>query len=141
MIRNFIFLGVWYDKLMEISDEEMRKDFAWRIIKYGATGELDLTDNAFANLLLKNICGYIAEKKVDYSKKALKGKTGEERRSFDVDNLRKLIAEGRTAENIAEILGVTRNVVYHNSVWKNRKKYDFYRHLPEVVSADGDADV
>lgn len=48
MSNNFIFLGSWYDKLMEIEDETERNDFAWRIIKY----ELEKTGDGWLIIFL-----------------------------------------------------------------------------------------
>ena len=130
MANNFIFLGSWYDKLAEeIKDEEQRKDFAWRVIKYGATGELELTDNDFANAWLKTICEYVTKKQEDYEQKKIAGRTAGRTQSYERDELRELIAAGAKAQDIANRLGVTKDAIYHDPVWKERKANNFYRNL------------
>lgn len=129
MSNNFIFLGTWFDKLLEIKDEEQRNDFAWRIIKYGATGELELTDNDFANAWLKTICDYVAKKQDDYEQKKALGKTVGRQQSFNREDLKHLISLGKTAVEIAKELNVDKSAIYHDEVWKNRKENNFYKNL------------
>lgn len=130
-IDNFIFYKDWYDKLVsEVDDEEMRKDFAWRIIKYGITGELETIDgNGFANAWLKSITETVSRNKESYAQKVEYGKTAGRKRAFDREELKKLIAAGKKATEIAEIFGVTKDAIYQDSVWKERKKYNLYKNL------------
>lgn len=129
MSSNFIFLGTWYDKLSNIKDEEKRKDFAWRILRYGATGELDPTGDEFADAWLKTICDYVDKKKDDYENKKQIGRSCGRTPSFDREELKRLIAAGKTAKSIADSFGVDPSSIYHDSVWKDRKKHDMYRNL------------
>lgn len=128
-VNNFIFYKDWYDKLVqEIEDEELRKDFAWRIIKYGITGELDLIEgNGFANAWLKSITDTVSRNKSSYASKVEYGTTAGRKPSFDREQLKILIAEGRSAKEIAIILGVTADAIYHDQIWKDRKKNNLYK--------------
>lgn len=113
MSNNFIFLGSWYDKLMEIEDETERNDFAWRIIKYGATGELEKTGDGWLRS--------ISVKQQDYEQKRQMGKTAGRAQ------LKEMIAAGKSAVKIAEELGVDKSAIYHDKVWTERKINNFYR--------------
>lgn len=127
MSNNFIFLGSWYDKLMEIEDETERNDFAWRIIKYGATGELEKTGDGFKDGWLRSICDYISVKQQDYEQRRQMGKTVGRAQCFDREQLKEMIAAGKSAVKIAEELGVDKSAIYHDKVWTERKINNFYR--------------
>lgn len=128
-VDNFIFYKDWYDKLVaEVDDEELRKDFAWRIVKYGVTGELEEVENGgFANAWLKSITATIDRDKDRYNGKVYGGSTAGRKQSFDREELKKLIAQGLSGKKIAEVLNVSTDAIYHDPIWTDRKKYNLYK--------------
>lgn len=125
-IKNFVFLKDWYDSLSKVQDEAKRNDFTWRLVKYGITGEMDFTDDDFANGWLKQICGAIDSSKEKYAKKIEQGKTVGRKKSYSEDDLKRYIAEGRKAKEIAGLLGVGVSAIYHDEVWVKRKENGNY---------------
>lgn len=126
-VENFICYKSWVDKLAEIKDETKRNDFAWRIMWYGTTGEMLLTDDDFANAWLRQICEQIDKRKDDYAAKVESGKTAGRLPSFDRERLKELIAQGTSGRDCAKMLSVDPSAIYHDDVWKNRKRFNCYR--------------
>lgn len=55
------------------------------------------------------------------------GETRGRMKSFDREELKRLIAAGWSGNDIATKLGVTKDAIYHDEVWRNRTKMNFYR--------------
>lgn len=127
MSDNFLFIGRWYDSLMTIKDEELRTALLWRLVKYGATGKYEPTNSDAANMSLVDWCAYIDETKENYESRVSGGKTSGRKQSFDREELKRMIAEGKKGKEIAEELGVHTAAIYHDPIWTERAKNNFYR--------------
>lgn len=127
MSDNFLFIGRWYDSLMSIKDIELRTALLWRLVDYGATGKYEPTDSDTANVLLADWCAYVDETKENYESRVSGGKNSGRKPSFDREKLKQLIAEGKKGKDIAQELGVHTAAIYHDPVWTDRARNNFYR--------------
>ena len=55
------------------------------------------------------------------------GKIAGRAQCFDREQLKEMIAAGKSAVKIAEELGVDKSAIYHDKVWAERKINNFYR--------------
>lgn len=65
--------------------------------------------------------------KGEYENRIRNGETRGRRKSFDREELKKLIAAGTSGKECARILGVNESIIYHDPVWVEREKNMFYR--------------
>lgn len=128
-VENFVFRKDWGDKLREAGlSKEEEKDFIARIVWYGLYGEYEpIEGNGFANAWLKSIIDQIDYSKDKYQQKVNGGEFGGRESKVEDYKLKSLIAEGKSAIKIAEILGVSKDTIYHNEIWKKRKENKMYR--------------
>lgn len=129
--KRFVFLGDWYEKLKGIEDIEERNDFVWRIVEYGITGKFEATGKGFVDGWLREICDSIDRMTSRYQSKVEGGKIGGRQQLFDRGIMAKMIAEGKKGKEIAEFFGVDTSAIYHDKIWVDRKKNNYYRGLLE----------
>lgn len=128
-VENFIFMKDWHD-LVEDAPMEEQYDFVWRIIHYGATGELIPIPEDWDRYRVKALNDAIKcidKTKNEYENRVRAGETRGRMKSFDREELKRLIAAGWSGNDIATKLGVTKDAIYHDEVWRNRTKMNFYR--------------
>ena len=129
--KRFVFLGDWYEKLKDIEEEDKRNDFVWRIVEYGITGEFKPTGNGFIDGWLRGICDSIDRMTSSYQSKVEAGKNTGRQQLFDRGVLARMIAEGKKGKEIADFFGVDTSAIYHDKIWIDRKKNNYYRGLLE----------
>ena len=95
----------------------------WR--KFEATGK------GFVDGWLREICDSIDRMTSRYQSKVEGGKIGGRQQLFDRGIMAKMIAEGKKGKEIAEFFGVDTSAIYHDKIWVDRKKNNYYRGLLE----------
>jgi hypothetical protein len=72
--------------------------------------------------MLKNRIDYSKEQ---YAKKVEMSKSAGRKKKIDDQQIYDLAREGRSAGEVAEILGVSKSAVDHSEGWRNRKQEGF----------------
>jgi hypothetical protein len=72
--------------------------------------------------MLKNIIDY---SKTQYEKKVEMSKTAGRKKKVDDNQVYALAREGRSAAEVADILGVSKSAVDHSEGWRQRKQEGF----------------
>lgn len=127
-VRSFVFYGDWWD-LIKDSPPEEQLEFLLPLIRYGIDDEETYPEewDKYRCKVLQDAYKHIAADKNRYMRAVENGKTRGRDQMFDRDELRRLIAAGRTGRQCAQELGVTEHAIYHDEVWINRKRYNNYR--------------
>lgn len=91
------------------------------IAEYGCHGNCEYKNIVMSSVFDKLIKPDIDRAQAKYREKVEAGQNfGRKKQVYD-DDVAQLAKEGRSAQEIAEILGVKPSIIYHNEAWKNRK--------------------
>lgn len=122
-VNSFIFYKDWWD-LIKDSPPEEQIEFLIPLIKYGIEEEETYPEtwDKYRRKVLSDAYKHIIADKNRYKKVVENGKTRGRSQLYDREELKKLIAAGRNAQECAVALGVTRDAIYHDSVWSDRNK-------------------
>ena len=121
---TFIMHGDWLENIKALPIEQQDKIIA-DMVRYGVgMDQVHAADPMVCSVvnMVKKSIDFSKEKyqqKVDMSKTAGRKKTVNDRQIYD------MARDGKTANQIAEMFGVSKSTIDHSSGWKNRKKEDF----------------
>lgn len=123
VVDKFLIYADWLDKIYNvIDDQESRNRLAMAIMHYGIRGEYppDFELTGAEKMFLAFVCPQIDKAKSNYQAKVENGRINGRSASINYGEIARLAKEGVKAKEIAQILGVSVDSVYHSDAWKNR---------------------
>lgn len=120
---TFVMHKEWLDSIAGLPVEQQDKIIA-EIVRYGTGSELVYEDDpviaAFVNLLKSRI----DFSKTKYNQKIEMSKSAGRKKKIDDEEVLRLAREGKSAQQIADILGCSKSSVDHSEGWRSRKNIE-----------------
>lgn len=117
---TFVMHKEWLDSIAGLPVEQQDKVIA-EIVRYGTGCELAYEDDpvimAFVNLLKSRI----DFSKNKYNQKIEMSKSAGRKKKVDDEKILRLAREGKSAQQIADMLGCSKSSIDHSEGWRNRK--------------------
>lgn len=117
---TFVMHKEWLDSIAGLPIEQQNKVIA-EIVRYGTGCELAYEDDpvimAFVNLLKSRI----DFSKNKYNQKVEMSKSAGRKKKVDDEKILRLAREGKSAQQIADMLGCSKSSIDHSEGWRNRK--------------------
>lgn len=124
MLDTFIMRGEWIDNISTLPAEIQDKVLA-DIVRFG-TGRATLYDNdPIVFSLVNGYKGSMMNTTNEYLKKIEMSKTAGRKKKIDENRIYALAREGKTAQQVADALGVSKSAIDKSEGWKNRKNDEF----------------
>lgn len=124
MIDTFVMRGEWIDNISTLPPEIQDKVLA-DIVRFG-TGRETLYDNdPIVFSLVNGYKGSMTNTTNEYLKKLEMSKGAGRKKKIDDQRVYELAREGKTAQEVADELGVSKSAIDKNDGWKNRKNDEF----------------
>lgn len=118
MVNNFIFYENWLESIKDLQNEEQENKLLRMVVEYGVTGEEYAQADPVTKALFGMIKPQIDNAKMKYAAKiAGSGK----RKEISDDSVAVYAKQGLKAKEIANLLDISIDSVYHSEGWKNRK--------------------
>lgn len=105
--NNFLFFGKWR-YMLDAFDEQTAKDILWEIMRYGTEGVIKTDNPIVAGIITGTIAENINHSQAKYNK-AISG--GRPRKDINIDEVMRLVKEGRTYQEIADVMSVSKNTI------------------------------
>jgi len=123
-VETFIVHKEWLDNISGLPIEQQDKIIA-EFVRYGCGMELQHSDDAFAQAMVNMLKNRIDYSKDKYLQKVEMGKTAGRKKKVNDMEIYQLAREGKTANEIATILDISKSTVDHSTGWKERKNEEF----------------
>lgn len=124
MIDTFVMRGEWIDNISTLPPEIQDKVLA-DIVRFG-TGRETLYDNdPIVFSLVNGYKGSMINTTNEYLKKVEMSKGAGRKKKIDDQRVYELAREGKTAQEVADELGVSKSAIDKNDGWRNRKNDEF----------------
>lgn len=124
MIDTFVMRGEWIDNIATLPADIQDKVLA-DIVRFG-TGRPTLYDNdPIIFSLVNGYKGSMTNTTNEYLKKVEMSKTAGRKKKIDDKKIYALAREGKTAQEVADTLGVSKSTIDKSDGWKNRKNEEF----------------
>ena len=124
MIETFIVHKEWLDNIAGLPVEMQDKVIA-DFVRYGVGLNLEHSADPVAQAMVNMLKNRIDYSKEQYAKKVEMSKTAGRKKKLDDQQVYELAREGRSAGEVAEILGVSKSAIDHSEGWRNRKQEGF----------------
>ena len=125
MIDSMRIMAKWRENLIGFSDEQTDL-LMGRLIRYGFDGELKYTNDPLIDNKLIDLSTEVDNLIAYDEKMKLQGSKGGRPSSLDDRKIWQLFNEGKTANEICEILGIkAKTTLYSRLGWKERKNPNF----------------
>ena len=119
--RTFIFYPDWLDFIDRINDDKDKLDLYNIIVQYGCHGEYSNENSMMIAVFESLIKPKIDIAQGHYEEKINAGKEFGRKRKVNEEDVAVLAKEGIKAKDIAAMLNVSVDAIYHSESWKNRK--------------------
>ena len=124
MIDTFVMRGEWIDNISTLPAELQDKVLA-DIVRFG-TGRPTLYDSdPIVFSLVNGYKGSMTNTTNEYLKKIEMSKTAGRKKKIDDQKVYELARQGKTAQEVADELGVSKSSIDKCEGWKNRKSNEF----------------
>lgn len=124
MIDTFIVRGEWLDNI-ETLPLDMQDKVIAEIVRYGTRRATKYDDEPIIFSIVNGYKGRIDSTITDYENKVSMSKTAGRKKKLDNQKVYALAQEGKTAQEIADELGVSKSSIDKSEGWKNRKEEHF----------------
>ena len=124
MIDTFIMRGEWLDNI-ETLPLEMQDKVLAEIVRYGTKKPTKYDDDPIIFSLVNAYKGRIDSTANDYAKKVEMSKTAGRKKKLDDNKIWLLAKDGKTAQQVADELGVSKSSIDKSEGWKQRKNEEF----------------
>ena len=124
MIDTFIMRGEWLDNI-ETLPLDMQDKVLAEIVRYGTKKPTKYDDDPIIFSLVNAYKGRIDSTAQDYAKKVEMSKTAGRKKKLDDNKIWLLAKEGKTAQQVADELGVSKSSIDKSEGWKQRKNEEF----------------
>jgi hypothetical protein len=117
---TFIMRGEWLEAIEMLPIEQQDKIIA-DIVRYGSGIELEHSNDGSIVSYVNLLKGRIDASKDSYQNKKENGKINGRKKMLDSQEVWNLAQTGMSADAIAAQLGVSKDSIYHDAGWKQRK--------------------
>ena len=124
MIDTFIVRGEWLDNI-ETLPLDMQDKVIAEIVRYGTRKATQYDDDPVIFSIVNGYKGRIDSTITDYENKVSMSKTSGRKKKLDSQKVYALAREGKTAQEIADELGVSKSSIDKSEGWKNRREEHF----------------
>ena len=124
MIDTFIVRGEWLDNI-ETLPLDMQDKVIAEIVRYGTRKATQYDDDPVIFSIVNGYKGRIDSTITDYENKVSMSKTSGRKKKLDSQKVYTLAREGKTAQEIADELGVSKSSIDKSEGWKNRREEHF----------------
>ena len=124
MIDTFIVRGEWLDNI-ETLPLDMQDKVIAEIVRYGTRRITQYDDDPVVFSIVNGYKGRIDSTITDYENKVSMSKTAGRKKKLDSQKVYALAREGKTAQEIADELGVSKSSIDKSEGWKNRREEHF----------------
>ena len=124
MIETFIVHKEWLDNSAGLPVEMQDKVIA-DFVRYGVGLNLEHSEDPVAQAMVNMLKNRIDFSKEQYAKKVEMSKSAGRKKKVSDQQIYELAQDGRSALEIAEMLGVSKSAVDHSEGWRNRKQEGF----------------
>ena len=124
MIDTFIVRGEWLDNI-ETLPLDMQDKVIAEIVRYGTRKATQYDDDPVIFSIVNGYKGRIDSTITDYENKVSMSKTAGRKKKLDSQKVYALAREGKTAQEIADELGVSKSSIDKSEGWKNRREEHF----------------
>lgn len=124
MIDTFIMRGEWLDNI-ETLPLDMQDKVLAEIVRYGTKKPTKYDDDPIIFSLVNAYKGRIDSAANDYAKKVEMSKTAGRKKKLDDNKIWLLAKDGKTAQEVADELGVSKSSIDKSEGWKQRKNAEF----------------
>ena len=124
MIDTFIMRGEWIENIATLPLDMQDKVLA-EIVRYGTRQPTMYDDDPIIFSIVNGYKGRIDNTIQDYENKVAMSKTAGRKKKIDDKKVYELAREGKTAQEVADELGVSKSAIDKNEGWKNRRNDEF----------------
>lgn len=124
MINTFIMRGEWIENIATLPLDMQDKVLA-EIVRYGTRQPTQYDNDPIIFSIVNGYKGSIDNSIDDYERKVEMSKTAGRKKKIDDQKVYELAREGKTAQEVADELGVSKSAIDKNEGWKNRKNDEF----------------
>ena len=124
MIDTFIMRGEWIENIATLPLDMQDKVLA-EIVRYGTRQPTQYDNDPIIFSIVNGYKGSIDNSINDYERKVEMSKTAGRKKKTDDKKVYELAREGKTAQEVADELGVSKSAIDKNEGWKNRKNDEF----------------
>lgn len=121
MVDTFIVRGEWLENI-ETLPLEMQDKILAEIVRYGTRKPMRYEDDAVVFSIVNGYKGRIDSTIKDYESKLDMSKTAGRKKKVDDMKIYELAKQGKTAQIIADELGVSKSTVDKSTGWKMRNQ-------------------
>lgn len=124
MIDTFIVRGEWLENI-ETLPLDMQDKVLAEIVRYGTRKPTQYDSDPIIFSIVNGYKGRIDNTIQDYENKVAMSKTAGRKKKLDDQKVYELARQGKTAQEVADELGVSKSSIDKCEGWKNRKNDDF----------------
>ena len=124
MIDTFIVRGEWL-KNIETLPLDMQDKVLAEIVRYGTRQPTQYDDDPVIYSIVNGYKSSIDNTINDYERKVSMSKTAGRKKKIDDAKVYELARTGKTAQEVADELGVSKSAIDKSDGWKNRKSEEF----------------
>lgn len=124
MIDTFIVRGEWLENI-ETLPLDMQDKVLAEIVRYGTRKPTKYDGDPIIFSIVNGYKGRIDNTIQDYENKVSMSKSAGRKKKIDDQKIYELAREGKTAQEVADELGVSKSAIDKSEGWKNRKSDGF----------------
>ena len=124
MIDTFIMRGEWIDNISTLPAEIQDKVLA-DIVRFGTGRPTLYDDDPIVFSLVNGYKGSMMNTTNEYLKRLEMSKTAGRKKKIDDKQIYDLAKTGKTAQEVADSLGISKSAVDKSDGWRNRKNEKF----------------
>lgn len=124
MIDTFVMRGEWIDNISTLPPDIQDKVLA-DIVRFGTGRETLYDSDPIVFSLVNGYKGSMTNTTNEYLKRLEMSKSAGRKKKIDDQRVYELAREGKTAQEVADELGVSKSAIDKNEGWKNRKNDEF----------------
>lgn len=124
MIDTFVMRGEWIDNISTLPPDIQDKVLA-DIVRFGTGRETLYDDDPIVFSLVNGYKGSMTNTTNEYLKRLEMSKSAGRKKKIDDQRVYELAREGKTAQEVADELGVSKSAIDKNDGWRNRKNDEF----------------
>lgn len=121
---SFVFYRTFKETVDALPTPEMKLKLYEAIVDYGLTGEYDESD-PLINAMMKQTSFAIDRAQENYAKAVNGGRKGGVKKKYDDDEIRRLLAEGKTRTEVMDIVGCSAKTIQRAVNVQPKPEFEF----------------